>query len=111
MGIVIIRDKVQASDIKVASEDYGKYVKIVADIGRKIIAIGGQWHADAEKTLLEDGSDQKDLWGGGIDLTSKNIETVAMVNVRPNINNNSQEILNEEIRNDFVDIVKEKFNI
>jgi hypothetical protein len=41
----------------------GDTVKPVVDVKRSIIAIGGELHADAEALLLEQGSDQKNLWG------------------------------------------------
>ena len=38
-------------------------VKLVIDVEKEIIGIGGELHADAETLLLEHGSNQTDLWG------------------------------------------------
>ncbi len=38
-------------------------VKYVADVRRGVIAVGGELHADAKALLLEQGSQQNDLWG------------------------------------------------
>ena len=38
-------------------------VKLVVDTRRRIVGIGGELHADAEQLLLEDSSQQADLWG------------------------------------------------
>jgi len=48
--------------VKLYFEDMVKYV---VDVQRRVIAIGGELHADAEQILLnlEDGSRQEDLWG------------------------------------------------
>lgn len=111
MSVVLISDKVTENDIKAASEEYGEYIKIVIDVEKESMAIGGEWHADAEKVLLENGSLQDNIWGGGIDLTRNNIETIALINFRPKLENDSQEILNPKIRNKFIIIAKNKFQI
>jgi hypothetical protein len=48
---------------------------------------------------------------GGIDSDTKNIETVALINLRPNLGNNSQEILDANARKRFIEIVKERFGV
>lgn len=111
MGIVVIQDKVTKSDIKVASEEYGDYIKVVVDIKTGVMAIGGEWHADAEKELIKLGSKQEDIWGGGIDTMSNTVETIALINIRPGVGNDSQEILDKELRERFIEIVKTKFGI
>lgn len=111
MSIVIIEKRATERDIEKASEEYGQYVKIVADIESGITAIGGVWHADAERKLIEDGSDQESLWGGGIDLVSKKIDYSALINIRPTQENDSMEILDKEIKNKFRKIVTDKFGL
>lgn len=111
MGIVLVKEKVSDNDVKIASEEYGEYIKIVIDIEKKKMAIGGQWHADAEKVLIRDGSLQKNIWGGGIRLKNKSIETVALINLRPKDKNPSQEILDSQTREKFFRIVKNKFKL
>jgi hypothetical protein len=41
----------------------GTYIKLAVDIRRGILAGGGVMHADCEVALLEDGSQQEDVWG------------------------------------------------
>lgn len=106
-----MKEKATTEDIRIASEEYGCYIKIVIDIKSGLTVIGGEWHADGEKILLENGSRQEDIWGGGIDLESKKIETVALINLRPSQNNDSQEILDEGIRDRFMTLAKERFNL
>jgi hypothetical protein len=109
MSIVTVNDKVKDKDLKKASEEYGQYIKIVVDIDSGLIAIGGMWHADAEKILLKNGSRQENLWGGGIDMESKQIDYTALINIRPRQDNPSMEITDKDIRKRFLEIVKQKF--
>ena len=111
MSVVLIENRVTKADLQKAGEDYGKFIKIVVDVKNNLVAIGGEWHVDGEKILLERGSQQQDLWGGGIDTETKNIETIALINLRSNQDNNSQVILDRNIRDKFVKIVKEKFGL
>ena len=99
--IIILEKKATKEEIKKASEEFKTYIKIVADVEKEVVAIGGKFHADAEKVLLENGSEQKNLWGGGIDLTSGKIDMQAIINIRPGVGNDSMEILDPEIRRLF----------
>ena len=111
MSTVLVKDKVTLSDLQKAKEDYGDYVKVTADVGREKIVIGGQWHADGERLLIQNGSNQSDVWGAGINLITNQVETFALINLKPSENNNSQEILEPKIREKFIEVVKEKFNL
>jgi len=111
MAVVFVESKVNKEQIALASEDYGSYIKIVIDIKNRLMAIGGVWHADGEKVLLQNGAEQDYVFGGGIDLDTKNIETIALINLRPNQGNNSQEILDRSTREKFINIIKERFEI
>lgn len=111
MAIVIVGDKVNDDDLNKAQEEYGDFVKIVVDVKTGVMAIGGEWHADAEKKLLEGGSQQDNLWGGSIDLQTNKIETIALINIRSRLDNDSQEILDKKIKNQFIKVIKQKFNL
>lgn len=111
MSAILIKDKVTLSELQKAKEDYGDYVKATVDVASGKTAIGGQWHADGERLLVESGSKRSDIWGGGVNLISNQVETFALINLKPNENNNSQEILEPKIREKFIEIVKQKFNL
>lgn len=89
------------------ADDYQGYIKLVVDVERKILTGGGEKHVDAEHLLLEDGSKQENLWGGGIDWETKEMDYNSIVNLRPRQNNPSRDILSLEIRKEFDRIVKE----
>jgi len=102
MEIKIVPDKITIDEIRqMATESYGEMVKAVADIEQGIMAVGGEWHADAETLLLEQGSKQFDLWGFNIypdRLAGQQIEFVSLINIRPRQNNKKMDIENSEIR-------------
>ncbi len=100
-----------ANKIKELNNKYGNYFKLTIDTEEGKIVAGCELHADGEKILLEKGSKQENIWGGGIDLVNKEIDTTAVLNYRPNLNNNSMEILDPVIRNKFIVVVKNIFAV
>lgn len=85
-------------------------VKAVVDIEQRIIAVGGELHADAEALLLEQGSKQRDLWG--INLYPENdtarVEFSSFINIRPSQGNRSMQIQDETIQAKILTLVKER---
>lgn len=64
MTVRIVRDTISRAELAtLAHEQFGDMVKAVVDIGRGVMAVGGELHSDEEATLLEDGACQADLWG------------------------------------------------
>ncbi len=61
--IHLLREKATRQHIQEMLQEYEIMIKIVVDIRRQILAGGGEMHADCEQALLEDGSEQDDLWG------------------------------------------------
>lgn len=104
--IIILNKPATSEDIQKASEEYQSYIKVTIDLKKKIVVIGGEYHYDAEQELLKTGSNQDDIWGGGLELQSKNIETFAMINVRALLNP-SQDILNQQIKTQFYSLAYE----
>jgi len=91
-------------------KNYGDYVKLTVDIKKEWVIAGGELHADGEEVLLERGSQQNNIWGGGIDLMSKQIDTTAVLNIRPRVDNSNLEILDSARRKKFIEIVKKYFD-
>jgi hypothetical protein len=85
---------------RLAEEEFEDMIKFVVDLERRIICAGGGLHSDEEKLLMDDGSDQENLWGSNYyldDTTDKRFEYTSMINIRPNQANKSQEIRSPEI--------------
>lgn len=106
--VVLVIKELTREDIQKAREDYSEYIKMTIDIAQKIVAIGGEYHADAEKILVGQYQSKKDdIWGGGYNLVSKKFETNAIVNLKPP-DNDSTEILDPNTREIFLDTARGK---
>lgn len=88
-------------EIQKVKKEYGEYVKTVIDVKNIICSAGANMHYESEKILLETGSNQSDIWGGGVDLATKIIDFNSFINIRPKDGNSSNEILDPEIREEF----------
>ncbi|MCL5783842.1 MAG: DUF5674 family protein [Patescibacteria group bacterium] len=61
-------------EIEKVKEQFDVYIKTVIDIDKKICSAGMDRHFEGEEVLLDQGSKQSDIWGGGIDLETKTID-------------------------------------
>ena len=87
-------------------ESSGSFVKVVIDIKREILSAGCELHIDCADELVQDGSDYNDVWGANVYPEDKNIDFVSLINIRPQIDNRSMQIENEETRNHVEEIIK-----
>ncbi len=98
--MIYLLSKIPTNDeFKRAGEEFGDYVKFNLDLESDLFTIGGKLHADGEKLLLENGSKQENIWGGGYDLMTGEFDCNSIINTRPG--NPSQEILNPATREKF----------
>lgn len=104
--LTIVRSRLSDEDLKNVAQDFDGYIKVVVDVEREILAAGGTRHFEGEELLLEDGSQQENLWGGGLDLETNEIDYDSMINLRPNHGNASREVLNQGIRQKMDVIVR-----
>lgn len=88
-------------EIEKLKEQFGTYIKTVIDMKQKICSAGCDRHFDSEQVLLESGSLQSDVWGGGVDLETKIIDCNSFINIRPADNNLSNEIQDGAIRDAY----------
>jgi hypothetical protein len=114
MKIEIIADPI-SNDIlrELAKEFYGDMIKATVDIERQILAVGGEWHMDSNNVLIENGSNQTNIWGINIYIDRKNddrLEYVSLINIRPLQGNRTMELQNEELRNK-IKIIVDRFII
>lgn len=100
--IIIVEKKIEPAELaRLVGAYFEGLVKYVVDIERKIVAVGGELHADAEHLLLESGSHQEDLWGANYlpGLGPEDcIEYTSLINIRPAQGNRTMEIAAPEIR-------------
>ena len=108
----LLEQKITNNELsEMADHMFGNLVKAVVDIDKKIIVLDAELHSDQESFLLENGSEQRNLWG--INLYpefSKDddnfIEFDSMINLRPSDNNKSRSVENPEIRKLIIEIVR-----
>lgn len=109
MNIKIINKKIAESELReIAKDFYGEMVKGVVDIEREIIALGGEYHMDANNKLIENGSRQQNVWGFNwyFDKNgNERIEYVSLINIRPKQNNKTMEVQNVSLRDKMKAII------
>src|SRR5438093_9959805 len=96
MAVQIVREPITLDELRsLAHGQFGDFVKAVVDVGRGVMAIGGELHADEEALLIEDGARQADLWGINLYPDRRPVEFVefdSMINVRPSQGNRSRSV-------------------
>lgn len=96
--IHILREKAASVQVTEMLKEYETMIKIVVDIRRHALAGGGEMHSDCESVLLEDGSEQDDLWGANWYPAEQKVVFESLINIRPRLGNRSILIQSEDIR-------------
>src|SRR5215212_7069996 len=96
--IHLIRERATSLQVKEMLEEYEGMIKIVVDIRRRILSGGGEMHADCESVLLDDGSEQDDLWGANWYPAEQQIVYESLINIRPRMGNRNILIQDEGLR-------------
>src|SRR3989344_7944960 len=104
--LLLVLKKLSKEELEKTSTDLSGYIKFVVDIEMKIMTAGGLRHVEGEELLLKKGSKQQDLWGGGLDLETDELDFDSMINLRPSQGNASREVLDEKIRSQIEKIVR-----
>ena len=109
MDIKIIDKKITEAELReIAKDFYGGMVKGVVDIEREILAMGGEYHMDANNKLIENGSRQQNIWGFNWYFDKKEdkrIEYISLINIRPKQNNNTMEVQDVYLRDKMKSII------
>ena len=90
-------------------QQYEGMIKIVVDIRRRILAGGGEMHSDCESVLLDNGSEQDDLWGANWYPDEQRIEFESLINIRPRLGNRNILIQDEDLRQKVESVTREVF--
>lgn len=94
-----------------AANTFGDMIKCVADVDKGLLAIDADLHADLERLLLENGSQQTALWGFNLypDETGEDfIEYDSLINIRSWQGNPSRTVLNQDVK-EKIAIIVDKF--
>ncbi|MFA6536136.1 MAG: DUF5674 family protein [Candidatus Paceibacterota bacterium] len=115
MKIVVVKDSIGIREVKeLAKEFYVSMIKGVVDVENEILALGGEYHMDANIRLLEDGFEQQDIWGFNIRLDKDPadwIEYVSLINIRPAQGNFDMEIGDVSLRGKIKDILSARIKL
>lgn len=103
-------DSMSISELdEMAQKMYGTLVKADVDVTKNIVIVDMDMHADGEAYLLENGSNQQDVWGINLHPdrfgTDEFIEFDSMINIRPRQNNASRDVLDTGVRAKIVEII------
>ncbi len=104
--IITSSEPYSQEQIEQLKEQFEVYIKTVIDIDKKICSAGMDRHFEGEQILLQQGSQQSNLWGGGIDLETKEIDYNSFINIRPRDNNTKNEIQDENIKKIYKELTE-----
>lgn len=107
--IHILRERATDEQIRDMLEALQTYIKLAVDVRRKIVAGGGALHADCEAALLEEGSQQIDMWGADWLPESKEVRYESLINIRPKQGNRKMMVGDPTLRRTIREIVCERF--
>jgi hypothetical protein len=96
--IHIIRRRTSKKQMKEMLEVFGTFIKLAVDVRLEILAGGGELHADCEQALLNDESEQVDIWGADWDPVNQIVTFESLINLRPRQNNRKMEVQDPELR-------------
>ena len=105
--IYLLREPASSAQSQEMLQEYKGMIKIVVDIRRRILSGGGEMHSDCETVLLDNGSEQDDLWGANWYPAEKRIEFESLINIRPRQGNRNILIQDEAIRRQVESITRE----
>ena len=105
--IYLLKEKAVPAQIQDMLQEYEDMIKIVVDIRRHILSGGGEMHADCESVLLDDSSEQDDLWGANWYPNEQRIEFESLINIRPRLGNRNILIQDENLRKQVESVTRE----
>lgn len=98
MAIHLLSGPARADQVVDMLSAKGDYIKVAVDIERGVLAGGGVMHADCQRTLLDDGSRQEDVWGASWYPKSQTTAFESLINIRPDAGNRTLEVNDPGIR-------------
>ena len=106
MKVRIIRQHATNQELADMLEVLESYVKLAVDVDRGILVGGGEYHADCEEVLLEDGSRQESVWGADWYPDSRTVAFGALINIRPRQGNMGMEVQDPRLRERIEAVVR-----
>ncbi len=108
--ILIVREPIELTILSPLTRAWHEtLLKGAADVKRGTIALGGEWHMDANTVLIADGSDQRDVWGFNIYPDERGegaLEFISLINIRPRQGNIAMELTDEALRREIRSLIR-----
>ena len=107
----ILTEPVTKEDLINASEHFidDNVIKAAVDVTRELIAVDAPMHYECEQLLLENGSNQADIWGINLYLDEDDIDDIvefdSMINIRPSQNNRTRSVEDSAIQTKIKQVV------
>jgi len=106
----LVQEKITLAELEqMAKKMFQHLVKAVVDIEKKIMVVDADFHAAQEQFLLEDESQQGNLWGINLHPDKYGnpdwIEFDSIINVRPSWGNRTRGVDNPDIQKKILNIV------
>jgi len=111
MPVQLIKKKATKQEISDMLALLKSYIKLAVDVERRILAGGGELHADCESVLIASGSRQENIWGANWIPSERKVTYEALLNIAPRRNNRSMEIQDAGIRKQVESIVRELLDV
>ena len=106
MSVLIINEKATPSQMIEMMLLLGSYIKLAVDVEREILAGGGTLHADCEGALIDDGSQQENVWGADWFPSPQQVTFESMINIRPRLGLFTTELEDPDLRKVIEKIVR-----
>ena len=91
--MIIVREPSTSEKIREMAEPFfGLRIKLAVDVSREILAGGGELYFDCEQLLLDDGSQQENIWGADWYPQTKEVGFESIINIRPRQQNMTMEV-------------------
>jgi hypothetical protein len=105
--MIIIREPTNPEKLKEMAEPFfGLRIKLAVDVAREILAGGGELHFDCEQLLLDDGSQQENIWGADWYPITREVGFESIINIRPRQQNVTMEVRDLQLKSRIEKIVR-----
>lgn len=98
----ILQQPITRNELKaLAQNTFGDMIKCVTDIQQGVLAIDADLHADLERLLLENGSNEEFLWGFNLWVDEEGedfIEFDSLINIRVWQGNPTRDVSDPQVR-------------
>ncbi len=106
----LIREKIESDElVRIIHEGYYEAMaKLAVDVERGVLALGGEWHSDAEEVLVADGSQSNNVWGANFypwKTPRERIVYTSLINLKPMVPHRKMEVTDPIVREKMHDII------